>query len=167
MAALLVKKAPGGGISALQAGNPGAPTSATNSRSMPVNYPLAQGQIYGINPALMRAVMLRKAYEQQQRNRAVAEALQRGWQAAKQWHDERRDPAPAVANAPTATAAVPVSGSSTRLAVRQNGASEGQGSGRGSGMIRFRDSQGGVHEIPQESLGQAWRRDPRLKVIAG
>ena len=35
------------------------------------------------------------------------------------------------------------------------------------GMIRFWDSQGGVHDIPHENLGRAWQRDRGLKVIAG
>lgn len=35
----------------------------------------------------------------------------------------------------------------------------------GAGMIRFQDSQGGIHDIPASNLEKARQRDPGLKVI--
>ena len=41
---------------------------------------------------------------------------------------------------------------------------EGQ-SGPAAGMVRFQDSQGGMHDIPKANLDKARQRDPGLKVI--
>lgn len=42
---------------------------------------------------------------------------------------------------------------------------QGSGGGTASGMVRFKDSQGGVHDIPAANLDKAKQRDPGLQVI--
>lgn len=42
---------------------------------------------------------------------------------------------------------------------------EGQQTGPAAGMVRFQDSQGGLHDIPKANLDKARQRDPGLKVI--
>jgi len=42
---------------------------------------------------------------------------------------------------------------------------QGENGGTGSGMVRFKDSQGGIHDIPAANLDKAKQRDPGLQVI--
>jgi len=147
----------------LQQRNPGAAVGQANSQSVPApSYLPRQGQLYGVDPMLMRIAMQKQMFEERQKQRAVADALRRGFESARRWHDERRSPVPPAAYGMAAAAR-----QSAAPAMPQAGAPGVQTRGRAEGMIRFRDSQGGIHDVPHESLGRAWQRDRGLKVIAG
>ena len=167
MTALFAKRVPRG-ASSLQQRNPEAPVGQANSQLLQApSYSPPQGQIYGTDPMLMRIAMQKQMFDQRQKQSAVAEALRRGWESAKRWHDERRGPVPPAAYGSTPGAASPVVGGSATSTVPQPGASGIQARGPAEGMMRFQDSQGGIHDIPHENLGRAWRRDRGLKVIGG
>jgi hypothetical protein len=163
MAALFAKQIPGRALTLSQR-NPGAAAGLANLQSAPApSYSPPRGQLYGVDPMLMRIAMQKQMFEQRQKERAAADALRRGFESAKRWHDERRGSVPPAAYGTAADTAPP----SAASAMPQAGAAGVQTRGRAEGMVRFQDSQGGIHDIPHENLGRAWQRDRGLKVIAG
>jgi hypothetical protein len=102
----------------------------------------SRGQIYGVDPMLMRIAMQKQMFDERQKQRAVAEALRRGLEGAKRWHDERRGQAPPVAYGSTLGSAGPVS---------TNGLS-GYGGQQAQSAV---PQQGGADES-RASLSQGW-----------
>src|SRR6516164_1744131 len=97
MAALFAKQIPGAALP-LQQRNPGAAVGQANSQSVPApSYSPPRGQLYGVDPMLMRIAMQKQMFEERQKERAMADALRRGFEGAKRWHDERRSPVPPAA----------------------------------------------------------------------
>jgi hypothetical protein len=159
MAALVAGGLAGGALP-LQRRTAGGAAVQADPQSLPVPAPLPpRGKIYGVDPMLMRIAMQKQMLDQRQKQQAVAQALRRGWENARRWHDEQRGP--------VTPAALLVSGRAQSPTAPQRGSPGVQARGPSKGMIRVWDSQGGIHDIPHESLGRAWQRDRGLKVIAG
>ena len=109
MTALFAKRVPRG-APPLQQRNPGALVGQANSQLLQApSYSPPQGQIYGTDPMLMRIAMQKQMFDQRQKQSAVAEALRRGWESAKQWHDQRREPMAPLRPSPAIYSPAPAS----------------------------------------------------------
>lgn len=146
MTALFAKRVPGG-TPPLQQTNPGAAVGQANSPLLPgPSYSPPQEQIYGTDPTLMRIAMQKQMFDQRQKQRAVAEALRRGWETAKRWHDERRGPvAP-----PRGAATMYNSATASAGPISANGLSS-----YGGQQMQSEAPQRGA-DGNQESLSQGW-----------